>query len=184
MHSISLLCSVWRGIYSVNGGFISTNTEVIVWRQTTSVLLSFISLIYFESNQAGKRETRFKRCIFVCLVRKTGVKIFNFLTKVATVQLAYIYQLKLSPLALQSVVTRHDGSGLACEHANFCRHLWNTARRHPWHNVKTVDNVFKLIFWPYLTHRPLKCTFIEGSYKTTQIYKGGKNYFWRSTVWV
>lgn len=44
------------------------------------MLVSFIWLIYFESDQAGKRETGFKGCIFVCLVRKTGVKIFNFFT--------------------------------------------------------------------------------------------------------
>lgn len=33
---------------------------------------------FYLVDQAGKRETGFKGCIFVCLVRKTGVKIFNF----------------------------------------------------------------------------------------------------------
>lgn len=39
---------------------------------------------------------------------------------------------------------------------------------------KQLIMFLKLIFWPYLTHRPLNCTFIVGSYKETQIYKGGK----------
>jgi len=54
------------------------------------------------------------------------------------------YSDSLSPLEVQSSITRRDGPELACENANFSSYLCNMKHRRLWHNIISSHSVNNL----------------------------------------